>query len=601
MRMLGKFGGVKLALLGVVGAAAIGYAGYRMFFARTGEAAIGLIPADATCIVTLDAHPSEGQIGAFTKLSNALKREGLDKDLEEGASGIIGKAGLGTSVRQYLTGNLACAFWMPETTPNGGSAKPHGAVLFSITNPSAVSGIISSGTRVEGASVPTFKFNEMGMVTAVVGDYLVVSSDGETVSRIEATRKGADSIAGLSEYKAAREALPADANMMVFVSPKAVSQLQKMGGQNAPNTTMWMSFGASLRDAGLQFDFRGPVDTKMFPGMAALANAAPLDKGLLRKLPADAYGVVAYANLDKYYSTIETSAKQMPNGQKSFEEGKAQFEKQSGISVENDILPAFKGDAVLAVYPDASNSLKSVDGLVLIDNANGGNPAALADKVRLLIEKKSAEEAAKSGHPAVHFTETKSGNTTIWALDEASAAEMQKSMGSHKEVNGQIVIDPAFANKNLSFAVNNGTLVVASSTAMMTKAMLVFNGDRSLADDPAFADMASRVQDNAQGMIMVSISRIIERFRPNIEDSMKNQKDFAFDDFLNLFGGPNSGLVGYGRVDGKASTATLFVPLDYDRMAKMIHSAKMAASRPPSDEVAVPMAAPSGTMGTITR
>jgi hypothetical protein len=67
-----RFGGIKIALLGLVGAAALGYAGYRIFFARTGEAAVALIPADAQFVMTVDTHPSEGQLAAFNKLSSAL-------------------------------------------------------------------------------------------------------------------------------------------------------------------------------------------------------------------------------------------------------------------------------------------------------------------------------------------------------------------------------------------------------------------------------------------------------------------------------------------------------------------------------------------------
>ena len=74
----GRFGGVKLALLGIVGTAVVAYAGYRIFFGRPGEAAVALIPADASCVLTLDTHPSEAQLGAFTKLATALYDETSD-------------------------------------------------------------------------------------------------------------------------------------------------------------------------------------------------------------------------------------------------------------------------------------------------------------------------------------------------------------------------------------------------------------------------------------------------------------------------------------------------------------------------------------------
>lgn len=557
-----RFGGVKIALLSVVGAAALGYAGYRVFFQRPGEAAVALIPADAQLVVTLDSHPSEAQVGAFLKLSNALKREKVDGDIEEGISGLLGKSGIAKDVRQYLTNNMASAWWMAAR-----GEQAHGIVLFSINNPAAVSKVLASGTPVPGALSPAYSFGTPTMVTSVVGDYLAVATDVDTILRVEQTQAGGNSVASLGEYRSARAALPNDANVMVFVAPTAFTQFMP---NRTPTNSMWLSYGASLRDGGIQFDFRGPLDNKTFPGMSELSKMAPINRDLLKKLPPDAYGLMAFSSIDKYYAAARGGLAKATS-EKDIQKGEADFEKEIGLSIASDVLPAFKGDVVLAVYPDAAGSTKSADGLLLIDNANGGNPSGLVEKVRGFVERKSAEEAAKSGKPAVHFVETKMGQTSIWRLDDASAIEMRKSMGGNQTSKP----DPIFGDKNIQYAVNNGSLVVTTSNAMMTKALLVFNGDRTLADDLAFAEMATHIGDKEQMMFMCCLSRVAERFKDDMGSWMKGT-DYSPDDLIGLFGGPNVGMVGSSRIESDSSTGTLFLPLDFDRLAKLIHLGKHA-------------------------
>ncbi|HWA82360.1 MAG TPA: DUF3352 domain-containing protein [Fimbriimonadaceae bacterium] len=568
----GRFGGVKIALLSLVGAAVLGFAGYKFFFNRTGEAAVALIPSDASCVVTLDTHPSEGQVAAFKKLSDALKREGLDNEIENGVSDIVGEAGIAKDVRQYLTHNLAGAWWVGERGTNSS-----GIGLLSISDPGAVSNILVKGNPVQGAGVPAYTFGRNGnMVVAVVGDYLAISDKAETIARVVKTRQGAPSMADQPEYRAARNALPPDANFMFFASPRVFHDL--MAGKPA-NTTMWVSFGASLRDGGIQFDYRGPVDTKTFPGMAQLSNMRPLSPDLLKKLPPDAYGLIAYASADKYITAMRDSFSKMME-EETVRKQQEDFEQETGLSIDNDILPAFKGDVVFAMYPDAAMSKKSADCLLMVDNANGGTPADLVEKVRAFIERKSAEEAAKNKGPALHFVQSLVGKVTVWRLDPQSAAAMRKELAGKQAREGEV---SPFSDKTISYAVANGTVLVASSDALMTKALLTFNGDRSLAEDAAFMDMSLRTTPKDQCMVMCSLSRVFQAFGENLGE-MGEGHEFTPEDVINLFGGPNTGLVGSGYVENNAVRGTLFLPLDFDRMAKLIRVTSHPSTRSATDE-----------------
>ena len=575
MTFLKRFGGVKVALIGIVAAAVVGYAGYRLIFARTGEAAAALIPADASVVVTLDTHPSQSQLAAFTTLSNALKREGLDTEMEKGVNDIIGKAGLADEVRQYLTHNLASAWWSTPNQPNG----PTGIVLLSISNPDAVSKLIATGKAVEGGDVAAYSFGNEEAIVAVVGDYLAISKDVATLKKVVATKNGAPSIIGERRYQEARAALPEDANLMVFVSPSALTEFVGPKG-----TDMYMAYGASLRSSGIQFDYRGPVDKKTYPALANLSEMAAIDPNLLKKLPPDALGLIAQGSLDKYANSLKSTAEVMTDAS-SFNRDLTQFEKETGISMENDVLPAFRGDTVLAVYPDRT-STATVDALMLIDTANGGNPAPLFEKFRAFIERKSAEEAAKHPGKAVKFVESKVGKTTIWKMDDASLAEFRKGLGTTTDTTGQSVPNPYFTDKSISFAVSDGSVIVATSDAMMGKALITLGGDRSLADDQAFMDMIARTTDQDQFIFMCALSRVLEHFREDLQETMKSSK-FTMDDVIALFGGPNTGMVGSYHIKKDAVQGSFFLPLDYDRLAKVIRGLREKSEEPAKESTPI--------------
>ncbi len=577
MKFLQRFGGVKIAVL-ILAVAGVGggYATYRYLFKRTGEAAIAMIPSDASLVITIDTHPSEAQITAFQKLGDALKREGIDGDIEDGVSGIIGKAGLAKEVRQYLTNNVAMAMWMPAD----GGAKTHGLMLLSISDPSAVEKAIAGGTKAPGASIPAYTYTRQDMVVGVVGDYLAIASDVDTLNRAEQTRGGGESVANLQEYRDARGALPTDANLMCFMSPSMIAQASKMSGAKAFGSSKWMAMGASLRDGGLRFDYRGPVDTKKFPVLASMVGGAYLDPKFMKKLPEGAYGLMAYSDLSRFYPAVQQSVQDV-RGEKRAQDELAKFEQESGISVENDLLPALKGDAIVAVYPGAVADPTSFDGVIMIDTANGGEPAKLADKLRAFVERKSAETAAKGGsNKAVHFTETKMGSATVWQLDAESVSGLRDALG-HRKPDGSREVPPAMADKNVMYAVVDNAVILASSQAMMNQALLSANGGKSLADDLAFTNMAAEADPKAQMVGFIAISRIVDKYRAQIQDGMKNANGITIDDIVNAFGGPNTGLSFSGHMDGEVASGTMFLPLDYDRLAKFIGAAKRQTKAPP--------------------
>jgi hypothetical protein len=174
----------------------------------------------------------------------------------------------------------------------------------------------------------------------------------------------------------------------------------------------------------------------------------------------------------------------------------------------------------------------------------------------------------------------------LWTLDEASARQLRKSLGGSQPQNDftrpptsisppaiSQNQNPMFADKNVSYAVSGGSVVVATSPAMMNKAIQTLNGQRSLAEDLAFAEMATHVDPKDQCLVMCALSRIAERFSTELTGATKDS-GFTPEDVINLFGGPNTGLVGSSHFENNTVTGSLFLPLDFDRMAKLITAAK---------------------------
>lgn len=556
---LKRFGGVKLALLSAIGVAAVGYGGYKVFFNRTGEAAVALIPSDATFVVTLDTNPSTQQLPTFQKIVKALNEEGFDKDMEDGMGSLVGKAGLAKEMRQYVSTSFALAFW----SPTGG--KSHGLALFSLKDKNGAEAALKTGKSVTGANVPAYRFESQDMVISVMGNYLAVASDVETLNRADATQKGAASIASLDEYRSARAALPEDSTVMCFISPSAIAEMAKSNPAAQFVTAKWMGMSATVRSDGLQLDFRGPVDNATLKGVGQLA---PLSPTLLSRLPGGAFGVLAYSQPAKYYSMFKNAANKASESDEMNKQTKA-FEQETGISIEGDIVPALNGDIAIAAYPDASNNPSSADFVALITNDNNATPANLVEKLQAVFEKEVAKQAAEHPDKKVpHLVQKDMGGAKVWSLDPESLAEMQKSM--EKDSN------PALRNKNILIAAKDGNVFVCTSDAMLAKTLAP---SQSLSDDSAFSEMAAKAGQDPQGMVLVAVGRVIEAYRSMI-DKASETSHFKADDLLALTGGPNSGLLMSGKMDREVGTATFFLPLDWEKAIHMVGTQKREGSKP---------------------
>jgi hypothetical protein len=424
---------------------------YRFFFKRPGEQAIQLIPGDAYIVVTLDTNPSPAQTPVFKRIHDAMEQEGLNKKLEDSVSDVVEKSPIVKEVRPYTSSSYAVAVLNKGTGKDAFDAQP--VIFVALNDPGKVTDYLAKyGTKQTTDGLTYYKFAKDNTCAEIISNYLVLAQPSE-LARIDSVQKGQTaSVASLPEYQAARASLPTDANLMVFFSPAAIKSIgnqAKSLGVNPLRNTDWMAFSATVRDQGIAIDYRCPMDQNRDAMLKTMAGIGPLDFSIFQKLPAGAYGVVGMSQPGKYWDAMTQEVKQVPDSAKGFDDGVAEFEKQTGMSVPRDIIPALQGHMWLAAYPDVNGADKGVDGIIVIDDANGASPDALAEKVRAFIEKTSAKEGSKG----VHFQSVQKSGATCWSMDEASTQEMRKSltdmadsrMGrrSHSEIGGPVSIQPA--------------------------------------------------------------------------------------------------------------------------------------------------------------
>jgi len=600
VKRLQRFGGTRAALLGVFLLVVVGgLLAYRHFFQRPGEAAIQLIPGDAMMVLTLDTNPSEQQVAVFKRISDAIQREGLDTQMENLIGEMFEKSPIGKDLRPYVMDSFAAAFWNTGGQP--GMGEPDMVLFVAVTEPGKVGELLAQrGKKARVDGMDFYRFMQDNVNAAVIAHYLVLTSRPAALSRIESVRNGQmAAVASLPEYQQARAALPADANMMVFLSPRGLvtmGEQTKELGANPFRGTKWLAFGATVRDQGIAFDYRAPMDANALPALKHLSQIAAVDPALLKRLPPGAYGLLAYAQPGKYWDYFLDIFATDPNARRQVDSGVADFEKETGLNVSRDIVPALNGHLLLAVYPDERGAEYGVDGLIVMDDANGADPAALAEKVRVVIERASAKNARKG----IRFVSTERDGITYRALDAATQKEMRRELtgafgtsrtpqtATFRAPDGltpdapRLTPPPAprtaddvgkyVQNKTVAYAQVGNTVLIASSQNLLERAVTAYQGaERSLADEPAYAAMRGMVTPNAQSLFMVNLADILAALRPTLEKAMEGDPTApSVDDIVLLFGTVNTGLVGSGRYDGQVMTANFFLPLDYERLLRLI-------------------------------
>jgi hypothetical protein len=547
------------ALIPVVGG---GVLAYNIFFDRKGEAAIQLVPQDAWGVVTLDLTPSTEQIPTFKRILDAVKAEGLEAEADKAITKMMEDSPLMAEVRPHLDRSFAVAMLKPAAEGN----QPEVAVLLATKDPGKVSGILGKhGKKAPQQGLDVYHVEKGDANLAMVGDYLVASPKAEGLLAVNAIHgKKAPSMAESADYQQARASLPKDANLMVFVAPAALEQLNKQNksvtGFSMP-TTRYMAIGLTIRDKGLELSGQTPTNVAADSAYKSLGQIAAVSPDALKKLPEGAFGVYAMSQPGKYWDPVKTEMYKSPEAKEKAEDGIKDFERETGVDVEEELVPALGGNLLVAVYPNQKDPTGVPEFLAVADDTNGADPAAVAEKIR--------SAAAKEGH-ALKPREITGG--TIWATPEP------------------------IEGKTACMAQSGKGLLVASSTDLLEKALASYgSASGGLMAEPSFAAMQAMAVEGAQSLVMVDIRRVLTTLRPMIEPQLASAPGMKFDDVLELFGGEGTGAVFSGRYDGNVASFQFFLPLSYEKAVHLIAvGAKSAASAPTPPAFPTDNAGPSG-------
>jgi len=397
--MRGVFAPKVLIPLLAVGAVGFGAVGIMSLLERRGEAAISMIPADATMAMSFDNTPSASQVLLFNEISAAMEDSGLNRFVDEMMEneGVPPEA---RAIKENLKGSFALGVW-----GNLASGKPDGLLAAALNNPNAAENIVKEhGERLQGASVPAYKVGEE-VVIAFHEDYALIANSIKTIERAIETSDGKiPSLDQAPAYKKAREALPKEASLMVFVNGEAVANsdedTRKMYEAFGIKKAGWAAFGATVKPEGIQLDFF--QDMKDGGRIAEAYQAInPLKFDSAGRLPEGAIGVVGISGLGTMVKTLVESIEASEVGG-DVDEGLADMEKETGLSFEKDVLPALAGEAYAAIYPPKKQGEEPTF-VLMFDEQNGATPEAAVRKLM-----------AKAGE----FTQSKLGDAEVFTSKE---------------------------------------------------------------------------------------------------------------------------------------------------------------------------------------
>ena len=584
-----------------------GVTAYRHYFRRPGELATKLIPADALAVITLDTNPAPDQVALFKRISDAMTTAGLTDQLDSAFHDMADKSMLMHDVRPYVSDNYALALY--EKTPK----DMDGILYIAVTDRAKIQELLDkNGEKKTLRNISYVSLTKEKLCVQLRDNYLLLSDSPEAfvwANSVPMARQRP--VASLPEYQEARAAMPADASLLVFVSPKALQELQNMGKAMAPaqakNASFpmpaagvlpkWMAYSATVRDTGLAVDFRVPMDESAAPYLKTMAQIAAISPEALKHLPTGAYTVSTASQPGKYFSMAREMFATDKKTRRDIDKTLADIKKETGIDVAEDIVPAFNGDFTIAVYPDANHADGVMDAVLLADDSNEANPAALAEKVRLWVERESGEEKKAE---TIKFLPSTHDGATFWYLDARSQKSLSKALGDmdptktpapdkalkhparfdadHAVVKPEV--NPYLNEKTVAYAQVGKAFILATSKTMLNRAVMAYQGHAaSLADDPGYADMQRALTPGSQTYALIHLGHLMERLQPEIKKSLQGEDAEMANDMMQMFGAENAGIAFSGKYDGKMSVGSVLIPLNYEKIIRVMgKAAKKAAA-----------------------
>ncbi|MGV3618443.1 MAG: DUF3352 domain-containing protein [Fimbriimonas sp.] len=551
--------GVRAAVGATLFASLAGALAFRSLMARPGEAALRLVPANAVIVATLDLSPSASQVIAFKRIDDALARNGLNGFMESSLIDMFEPSAKGReALRPLVLRNGAVAI-LPKDSGKFGDGNPV-AMLAVSSGADAQKALEREGEARYYKGLKYYKLRHGSQLYMVVDDLLIVAQEPTALLAVKGTRDGGANITSVDSFVASRATVADDANIMLFLSPKMLTE-----GPKGTEALMadWMTVGMAVRDGGIGISFGGAADTSKEPALATLGQTQPVRNDLFRMLPSGMYGSMVYSQPSKTFEAVEKGFMKDADMKKSIKEMETDMRKEVGIDLRKDLIPAFHGTTIVAAYP-STKSVAGVDALFVIDDLNGADPANAVDRFTHWM----SEQMEKEGQSVEMFDRKEVDGVTYFRLAHEQEEEMQKSFGEGLD-EGPVRKDALMGDKTIAWAVVGKAILASSNQALLERAVASYrtNAD-NLASDPKFAPIQSDVIDGSQQIGMFSLARIAEGVKNTMNlEKMDKEGAKTFQSILGAFETLDQPFTTKMRMmpSGRFAGGT-FIPLDYDKM-----------------------------------
>src|SRR5688500_938653 len=168
----------------------------------------------------------------------------------------------------------------------------------------------------------------------------------------------------------------------------------------------WAAMSATVVNEGIQLDMY--QDMKGGGDLTAAYEAIPeLTYSSANRLPAGAIGVLAVSDAGRMVEALVSSVAASEFGG-DVDKGFADMEKETGLSFENDVVPALAGETYLALYPPARKEDDEPTFVMMIDEQNGAKPESAVRKLIAKVDEFTSKKigdaevfSAKSNEPVI--------------------------------------------------------------------------------------------------------------------------------------------------------------------------------------------------------
>lgn len=544
---------------------------FRSLSARLGEGALRLIPNGARMVAVVDLSPSASQTVAFKRIDDALSRNGLDGMAEGSLISILEQTAPGAKALSKLIKRNGAAALLPGPDGTMDGCQPV-AILALNDSAAAQAVLVKNGVPLFFKGLKYFRLKNGTANMLVLDDFLVVSGSPSALLQVRNVQTGAQpAITSNAQFASARTYLADDANVMLLLSPQLAEGFgpKTMAGGV---TSDWTSMGLAIRDGGIGFSAAGVVDVSKNPSFAKLGLIPAIRPDLFKVLPAGAYGIFAQSQPSSFYEAAIPAVGKDKKAKKGVDDMEANLQKEIGLDFEKDVLPAFKGDSITAVYPTAVGAPAGLDVLLLIDDSNGGDPANAMSRFQDWM-KRQGQKA--DGGKAPLWTEREAGAVHYFQISDSIQSDMRKSMAKGMDAS-QIDKSALVDRKTLAWAFVGKAVIGSTSQDLLDRAVRSYQEKTGGMDtDPKFAAYETKLLDGSQSLAMLSVSRIAEGIKNTVRTEKMSENDRKmFAASLASFAGLDQPFSVQSRVqaDGRTSGGA-FIPLDYDKVIDLIGGA----------------------------